>query len=152
MSDDKFIGLSSYTLQRDEPHRLNFNIISDKLNSYRMCVGVISFLHEYDSNNNNNNNNDNDDGGGGGDHENMNNNNNNNRYLTLQIQGIAPANPTFFSACSSNDTVQYRPSVLLFTLFYYYLQYFSIFVSGNALGIALPFIFYTELFLPFLIL
>jgi hypothetical protein len=113
-----------------------------------MCVGVISFLHEYDSNNNNNNNYYyyyDDDGGGGGD-------NNNNRRLTLQIQVIAPANPTFFSACSSNDTVQYRPSVLLFTLVYYYLQYFSILVSGNALGIALPFIFYTKLFLPFLIL
>ena len=62
-------------MQRDEPHRLNFNIISDKLNSYRMCVGVISFLHDYNDDDDDENNNNN-------------NNNNNNRRLTLQIRAI----------------------------------------------------------------
>jgi hypothetical protein len=68
---------------------------------------------------------------------------------TERTQGTVPANTTFCSACSTDDTVQYRPSVLLFTLFYYYLQYSSIFVSGNTLGIALPFTLYTKRFLLF---
>jgi hypothetical protein len=70
-------------------------------------------------------------------------------YPDRMNTGDCARQPHVFSACSSNDTVQYRPSVLLFTLFYYYLQYSSNFVSVNALSTALPVTLYTKLFLLF---
>jgi hypothetical protein len=69
-------------------------------------------------------------------------------YPDRMNTGDCARQPHDFSACSSNDTVQYRPSVLLFTLFYY-LQYSSNFVSVNALGTELPVTLYIKLFLFF---